>query len=435
MKYRQSPSLLAACLLCTILSAWLLPTTTFAQCTLNGIQIAEILPDPNGANNHDTDGNGVAATSDEFIKLLNTTGAAVDIGGYELYLEGSANLPTAPFTFPSPTVIAPGGCLTIINAWDDTICPLPADVIESGAFGFSLGNGGDQIALLDTNTSTYISSSYNGDTTATMTNQPPFTTATGLCTSFATDSDGLSIQYAADGSSMNATPTVGGGCGACLIDIISVSAICNGDNAEVTVSFDTNGTSGAYNLTTGAVIVATGTASPIVFTILGPTSTGMVDLVVTDAADASCTATNALNIPACPLAAGACNPTELVISNAVYDTCFTSLGGIGEGNSAVSGEYVKICNTCTNDFDISGWVLGDDATDTTPAMVAGTMIPANECVIIAKALQQRTSLSRCGRRWRDHHLGRSRLGGRSERLARLLRCHPRTDGDAGPMCR
>ena len=58
---------------------------------LGGIIINEILADPNGANNFDTDGNGVARNGDEFIEFKNTSGAAIDISGLERWDAGRDN--------------------------------------------------------------------------------------------------------------------------------------------------------------------------------------------------------------------------------------------------------------------------------------------------------------------------------------------------------
>jgi|GEM_PF-1467122 len=344
-------------LFCAILLAGLFSVSAFGQCTLNGIQISEILPDPNSTtNNHDTDGNGTIANSDEYIKFLNTSGAAVDIGGYQLYVEATpANTPSPPFTFPSPTLIPAGGCITTVRIWDDSLCPLPADVIESGLI---LGNGGEQIALLDPTTSTYIASSYNGDATPAMTNMAPFTTATGLCSSYATDTDGLSIQYQADGSSINATPTVGGGCGACLITINSLTAVCNGNDADVTLMFSTNMNSGTLNVFTNGVAAGTVAASPIVLSIAGPTSMSTVEVVLVDSLDSTCTVTGEVVIPTCPepcmisvdSVTAACNGDDAEVTVTFTTNTLTS----GAFNVSTGGVTVATATASPVTFTITG---------------------------------------------------------------------------------
>jgi len=85
----------------------------------------------------------------------------------------------------------------------------------------------------------------------------------------------------------------------CTIMILSAAAVCIGSDAEVTVDFMTNNTSGSYNISTGGVVVATGTNSPIVFTIAGPTTASTVLVVVADAADPLCSVTNEVAIQDC----------------------------------------------------------------------------------------------------------------------------------------
>jgi len=55
---------------------------------LGGIIINEVLVDPNGANNFDTDGNGSAQGRDEFLELRNISDSAIDISGVELWDAG-----------------------------------------------------------------------------------------------------------------------------------------------------------------------------------------------------------------------------------------------------------------------------------------------------------------------------------------------------------
>ena len=81
--------------------------------SLQGIVINEILADPNGAQNFDTDGNGAADTGDEFVELYNTTGAPVDISGWTLNdADGGSG---ADFTFPAGTIIPAGGHVVVVQ--------------------------------------------------------------------------------------------------------------------------------------------------------------------------------------------------------------------------------------------------------------------------------------------------------------------------------
>lgn len=75
-----------------------------ADSLLGGIVINEILVDPNGANNFDADGNGTAAGTDEYVELYNSSGAAIDISGLQLWDAGVGHW----FTIPSGTILQSG---------------------------------------------------------------------------------------------------------------------------------------------------------------------------------------------------------------------------------------------------------------------------------------------------------------------------------------
>ena len=66
--------------------------------------INEILVDPNGAYNFDTDGNGTASSTDEFVEFYNNSNSAIDISGLEIWDQGVGNW----FTFPPGTILQPG---------------------------------------------------------------------------------------------------------------------------------------------------------------------------------------------------------------------------------------------------------------------------------------------------------------------------------------
>ena len=83
------------------------PTTNILD---GGIAINEILIDPNGSNNYDTDGNGTADTCDEFIELYNVSGSTIDISGFQLWDDGSDNW----FTFPASTTLGAGNYAVVV---------------------------------------------------------------------------------------------------------------------------------------------------------------------------------------------------------------------------------------------------------------------------------------------------------------------------------
>ena len=183
---------------------------------LGGIVINEVLVDPNGANNFDTDGNGTAAATDEFIELLNTSNVAIDISGVELWDQGVGNW----FTFPPGTILQPGAhamVMTGVQAGGNLPTGGADDLFfDAGRGSPFINNGGDNIVVYDPANDEFIQAVYNGDAlddpTATYGGFSGTATRVGAGEDFGTDNDGFSIQRSPDGSDTfvnNSTPTPG----------------------------------------------------------------------------------------------------------------------------------------------------------------------------------------------------------------------------------
>ncbi len=119
-----------------------------SQCTINGVGIASMLVDPNGTNNFDTDGDGVAETEDEFVEICNTSAVDVDISGWTI--DDNADPIGSDFAFPAGTILAAGECVVLIRNWvtDPPTSP-PPGVFSMGLGGGWLNNGGDNVYLSD----------------------------------------------------------------------------------------------------------------------------------------------------------------------------------------------------------------------------------------------------------------------------------------------
>ncbi|WP_147115383.1 Hint domain-containing protein [Tateyamaria sp. syn59] len=169
---------------------------------LGGIVINEVLVDPNGNTaNFDTDGDGTANATDEFVELRNVSDAAIDISGVQLWDAGSDNW----FTFPPGTVLQPGAhALVITGVQPGGALPTggPNDLaFDAGWASALLSNGDDNIVVLDPSSNTYIQATYNGDVlddpTAGGSNYvgfPSSATRIGAGEDFGSDIDGFSIQ-------------------------------------------------------------------------------------------------------------------------------------------------------------------------------------------------------------------------------------------------
>jgi len=189
-----------------------------ADLLLGGIAINEVLVDPNGAINYDTDGNGVANATDEFVELVNTSAAAIDISGVQLWDAGIGNY----FTFPPGTILQPGAhamVITGISAGGSLPTGAPDDLFFSAGRGSPvINNGGDNIIVYDPSNDEYIAVTFNGDPlddpTLGVGGYSGFSgsaTQQGAGENFGFDTDGQSLQRAPDGSSIivSDTPTPG----------------------------------------------------------------------------------------------------------------------------------------------------------------------------------------------------------------------------------
>lgn len=180
-----------------------------------GIVINEVLVDPTGATDFDTDGNGVARGGDEFLEIANTSNTAIDISGLELWDQGRGNW----FTFPPGTVLEPGAVAVVVRDVQNG-GSLPAVTGDNLAFDAGYGsnvfnNGQDNIVIYDPDADEFIQSYYNGDNLDDPVNGNGYSgfsstaTRVGNGEDMGNDTDGLSIQRTPTGFNGGATPTPG----------------------------------------------------------------------------------------------------------------------------------------------------------------------------------------------------------------------------------
>lgn len=130
-----------------------------------GVVINEILPDPTGdMENFDTDGNGTAAAEDEFVELFNVSDSEIDVGGLELWDEGSGKWLTIP---ENTTVESLAFVVIVVGVQSGGSVPsvgTGSEAFDAGQNSGVLNNGGDNIVLFDPDTEEYIQATYNGAT-------------------------------------------------------------------------------------------------------------------------------------------------------------------------------------------------------------------------------------------------------------------------------
>lgn len=145
--------------------------------TLNGVRFDQIYGDNSGGGSvttFDTDGDGTATQEDEFVSITNTTGAPLDVSGWQIWSDstgsGSPDTPVDGLyhTFPPGTVLRPGQTLFIINEISGPVPKFAQEAsqggVESDAGGVSTnllteGNAGlsaESVALVDPASGDYI---------------------------------------------------------------------------------------------------------------------------------------------------------------------------------------------------------------------------------------------------------------------------------------
>ena len=196
---------------------------------LGGIAINEFIADPNSvSNNFDTDGNGTASATDEFVEVVNTSGAAIDISGLELWDAGAKNW----FSFPPGTILGAGN-VAVVVVGVQAGGSLPT--VSGGNLAFDAGRGsgvlnntGDNIVAYDPGADQYIQLTYNGDATDDPTTYTGFSataTQVGVTEDFGNDIDGVSLVRSPDGDTNTQTHNAVAGLGGTL-----ASPGASGDN-------------------------------------------------------------------------------------------------------------------------------------------------------------------------------------------------------------
>ena len=170
-----------------------------------GIVVNEILPDPSGSScSWDTDGNGTAAATDEFVELYNAGESSVTLAGLELWDSGGDRW----FTFPVDTTLPAGSLAVVVAALEDGGTLPEAEGLAFAAEGGSvLNNSGDVVVLYDPDADRYTQLAYNGadevDPTASdtgFTGFSPTAERSGPVEAWGRDSDGSSLARIPDGS-------------------------------------------------------------------------------------------------------------------------------------------------------------------------------------------------------------------------------------------
>ncbi len=169
-----------------------------------GIVINEFLVDPNSfIDKVDTDNNGVAAETDEFIELKNLSSQPIDISGLELWDADAGNW----FTIPNGSVLQPGQYAVIITGVQagGTLPTFDGDnlVFDAGLSAGILDDIGDNIVLYDPDADRYVQLRYDSDPFDNPTNYTGFSptaTRVGLAADWGSARSGTSLVRSPDGT-------------------------------------------------------------------------------------------------------------------------------------------------------------------------------------------------------------------------------------------
>jgi len=169
--------------------------------------INEVHADPDGSVAGDANGDGVRnGSEDEFVEIVNTSGADADISGWTL-----ADGFRVRHTFPAGTIV-PDGCSVVVFGGGSPTGAFGASLVQT-ASGNSLGlnNGGDTVTL-NNGTDDVVSVGYGseGGSNQSLTRDPDISGATLIRHSDASTSGGTlySPGTLADGSQFSGCPSL-----------------------------------------------------------------------------------------------------------------------------------------------------------------------------------------------------------------------------------
>lgn len=143
--------------------------TALLNVTAPTLVVNEVLADPPTGNEGDANHDGTRdAAQDEFIELVNATGAALDISGWTLRTHSTSNATeTVRHTFAANTSVPAGNAMVVFGG--GTVDPANprfgcAQVLKASTSGLSLTNGGLTIIIRDGEGNLVSELSYGGST-------------------------------------------------------------------------------------------------------------------------------------------------------------------------------------------------------------------------------------------------------------------------------
>ena len=337
------------------LCALVLTPMASAQLVIN-----EVHYDPADGAPGDANGDGARdGSQDEFVEIVNTGTAAVDLSGFVIEDEASFNSTDATFvrhTFPAGTTVAPGQAVVVFGGGTPTGA-FGGSVVQTASSGqIGLNNSGDTVYLVNTAGTTVVQYAYDGAVQDQALARNPdrtgaFVAHNTITTNVRLFSPGLRNQdnAAFAGGQAAAGPTVAftaataagteGGTVTLTLRINYGSAPVNGTPVTATVAFTATGstaTAADFTGPTPAQVTFSGNTD-------GETKTVAVALAANDGAEQSETAAFAVTVSGGSATVG--TPSTATIT--ITDGAALAVSTLAQARAAGPGTRVRVQGTVT----------------------------------------------------------------------------------------
>jgi hypothetical protein len=339
----------------------------FSQWVIN-----EIHADPDQSIAGDANGDGVRdASDDEFVELVNKTGATADISGWTL-----SDGIDVRHVFPSGTVIPNGAAVVIFGGGTPTGTFGGSTVQVASAGWLALNNNGDVITLSD-GVQTVVSYTYGSEAqTAESLTRDPDLVGTFVAHSNATGSGGSLFS---PGTQINGLPFA-------QPTKLSIT-VYDGEDPYVNSPFDViiravddNGVPQNLILTTTVQLTLTGGApEKLIGKLSGTLVSGASELVIrgfeyeevtnglqfrasVTSGETLSDGTAAFNVQALP--------SGPIRGEIVLTEIMVNPKNVTDAN----GEYIELFNCSGRTFSLDGYILKDDGSDTHTITSGGTLV-------------------------------------------------------------
>lgn len=371
--------------------------------------INEILADPAGDLTGDANGDGTRdASDDEFIELVNTGTAALDISGFSIYDTYSAV--TERHVFPDETVVPAGGAIVVFGGGTPTgsFGGSVVQVASTGALGIT--NTEETMYVQDASANMVASYTHGSEANddQSITRDPDITGTTLVAHTSATGADGrlfspgtmvdgtyfidvpttTQIQFSASGSSVSE--------GDGTVDItISITSPSSTTATMVDVVLTSGDASQIGDYTTKTLTFAAGSsdAQTITVTLIDDTDIESTETYVFelqnisggDDAAAADPSTYTLTLEDNDLATSSLIINEFLAWPAGSTADEDPVDANGDGSADYQeDEFIEFVNASSGELDISGWTVYDEYSSTVlrHTFPDGTVLTAGGALVL-----------------------------------------------------